>query len=434
MKHYTGAVVERALKVQEVILRAMAGRLNWLQAAEIIGISARQMRRWYERYKEFGYDGLYDRRRGKPSPRRVALETVKEVLRLYQEEYFDFNVRHFHEKLTEKHQIKLSYTWVKTALQEAGLVKKRKKRGPHRRRRDRRPLPGMLLHIDGSKHRWFRDDRYYDLITIMDDATSEVYYSQLVEEESTSTVMMALWEVIERFGLFCALYSDRASHFFFTPKAGGPVDRSQPTQVGRAMEELGIETIAAYSPQARGRSERGFRTWQGRLPQELRLRSLCTVEQANKFLRDEYIAEFNQRFRVSAVQTGTAFLSLQRIDLNQIFCLKHERLVARDNTVRLGCRILQLERTTFRASLAGCRVLVHEHLDGPISVWYGPHLVGRFSAEGEPILETTPKKRRQPVRRAALMLGKNSSPRIASAAGAVKELRPLRGRSKTRDP
>lgn len=431
MKHFTAAAVERALKVQEVILRALAGTVTWIQAAEIIGVSARQMRRWYERYREFGYDGLYDRRRGKPSPRRVPIEIVQKVLHLYREVYFDFNVRHFHEKLKEQHEIKLSYTWVKTALQEAGLVRKRKKRGPHRRRRERRPLPGMMLHIDGSKHRWFTDDRYYDLITIMDDATNEVYYSQLVEEESTNTVMRGLWEVIEKLGLFCALYSDRASHFFFTPKAGGPVDRAQPTQVGRAMKELGIETIPAYSPQARGRSERGFRTWQGRLPQELRLRSIRTVEEANRFLREEYIAEFNQRFRVSAAQPGTAFLSLQRVDLNHVFCLKHERTVARDNTIRLGRRILQLERATFRASLADCRVMVHEHLDGSISVWYGHHRVGQFTADGQSIRDAMPKKRRQPLRRSALMLRPNQ---IASAAGAVKELRPLRGRSKTRDP
>jgi len=213
------------MKIQEVILRAMAKRISWWQAAEILGISDRSMRRWRERYQEHGYDGLFDRRRGKPSPKRVAVEVVEEVLRLYQEKYFDFNVRHFHEKLVEEQGIKLSYTWVKRALQGAGLVKKGRKRGVHRKRRARRPLPGMLLHLDGSRHGWFQDERWYDLIAILDDATSEIYYAQLVEEESTRSVMAAIKDVIERQGLFCALYSDRASHFFETPKAGGPVDR-----------------------------------------------------------------------------------------------------------------------------------------------------------------------------------------------------------------
>jgi len=404
MKHYSEAAVERAMKIQAVILRALAGKLTWWQAAEIIGISDRQMRRWRWRYEQYGYDGLYDRRRGKPLPRRVPVETVKAVLRLYQEQYFDLNVRHFHEKLKEVHQIELSYTWVKTALQEAGLVAKRKRRGPHRKRRERRPLPGMLLHIDGSQHRWFQDERYYDLITVQDDATSEVYYAQLVEEESTRTVMEALWAVIAERGLFCALYSDRASHFFHTPVAGGEVDRERLTQVGRALAELGIEMIPAYSPQARGRSERAFGTWQGRLPQELRLAGIRSLEAANEFLREQYVPEFNHRFAVQAAQSGTAFMILRGVDLAQVFCLKHERVVARDNTIRLGSRLLQLEKTRFRATLAGCRVKVSEHLDGTLSVHYGPHLIGRFATTGEPLVVQTGRTFHQPVHRAALLL------------------------------
>src|SRR5436189_730752 len=306
MKRSSEAAWERAMKIQEVMLRAMAKRITWWQAAEIIGISCRQMRRWQRRYEEHGYEGLRDRRRGRVSEKRVPLEQVEEVLRLYQEQYFDFNVRHFHEKLQAEHGIKLSYTWVKAALQGAGLVKARKHRGKHRKRRPRRPLPGMLLHIDGSQHRWFCDDRWYDLLVIMDDATSEVYYAQLVEEESTATVLHGLRTVIEEQGVFCALYSDRASHFFLTPKAGEPVDHNRLTQVGRALRTLGIQMIPAYSPQARGRSERGFSTWQGRLPQELRLRGITTVATANQFLRVQYLSEFNQRFMVKAAERGTA--------------------------------------------------------------------------------------------------------------------------------
>jgi transposase len=293
MDAYPRAAVERAMKVQEVILRAMAKKITWWQAAEIIGISDRSMRRWRERYEAHGYDGLIDRRRGRPSGRRVPLAQVEQVLGLYREKYFDLNVRHFHEKLVEVHGIALSYTWVKPALQGAGLVAKNRKRGVHRKRRPRRPLPGMLLHLDGSRHRWFQDERWYDLLVMLDDATSEIYYAQLVEEESTVTVMAALREVIERRGLFCALYSDRGSHFWLTPKAGGKVDPHRVTQVGRALRDLGVQMIPAYSPQARGRSERSFSTWQGRLPQELRLRGIATVEEANRFLRDDYIAAFS---------------------------------------------------------------------------------------------------------------------------------------------
>ena len=267
------------MKLQEVMMRAIAGKILWIEAAEIAGMSVRNMQRMRQRYQRHGYDGLFDQRRGKRSIHRIPLATAERVLRLYQEKYYDCNVRHFHEKLREVEGIELSYSWVKQALQAAGLVAKSRRRGRHRKRRARRPMPGMLLHIDGSKHRWLADDRYYDLIAILDDATSEIYYAQLVEEESTRTVMAALREVIGKKGLFCSLYSDRASHFFVTPKAGEPVDKTRLTQVGRALKELGVQMIPAYSPQARGRSERSFGTWQGRLPQELRLAGITTIEQ-----------------------------------------------------------------------------------------------------------------------------------------------------------
>jgi len=256
MVSYTQAAMERAMKVQEVILRAMAKKITWWQAAEIIGISDRQMRRWHERYEEFGFRGLFDQRRGKPSPKKVPLAVVEKVLGLYREKYFDLNVRHFHEKLQAEHQVEISYSWVKGLLQGAGMVAKGRKRGMHRQQRPRRPLPGMLLHIDGSEHRWFQDERWYDLLVILDDANSEIYYAQLVEEEATVTVLAGLKEVVERKGVFCALYSDRGSHFWLTPKAGEAVDQQRLTQVGRAMRELGVRMIPAYSPQARGRSER----------------------------------------------------------------------------------------------------------------------------------------------------------------------------------
>jgi len=388
------AEMERMMKVQQVILRAMAGSLKWWEAAEIIGVTDRTMRRWRQRYQEQGYDGLYDYRKRQPSPKRIPMEQATAVLQLYREKYFDFNVRHFHEKLTEEHGIPLSYTWVKLALQNAGLVKKQGRRGTHRRRRPRRPLPGMLLHIDASKHAWFQDDRYYDLISILDDATSEIYYAQLVEEEGTRTLLPAIREVIEKQGLFCALYSDRATHFFVTPKAGGKVDPNRLTQLGRALNELGIKMIPAYSPQARGRMERSYRTWQGRLPQELRVRGIQTAEQANRFLRDEYIAEFNRRFAVPAAGTGSAFVRTRRKDLDWVFSIQHQRTVNQDNTIALDNRVLQIEKSRWRNTLAGCTVTVYEFLDGRIAIRFGPHQVARFDPQALP--PPLPKKRKSP--------------------------------------
>jgi len=381
------------MKIQEVILRAIDKQITWIEAAGIIGVSARQLRRWRGEWEKVGYDGLFDRRLGKPSPKRVPMETIAEVLRLYREKYSRFSVQHFHEKLVEEHKIGLSYTWVKKALQGAGLVEKEAKRGVHRKKRERRPIPGMMLHIDASKHQWFRDDRWFDLIVIMDDATSEVYYAQLVDEESTKTVMAALREVIERRGLFCSLYSDRASHFFTTPKAGDVVDRQRLTQVGSALAELNIEMIAAYSPQARGRSERNFGTWQGRLPQELALKGITTVEEANKFLRESYVAEFNQRFSVAAAQTGHAFLPVHDKDLELIFSMQHERVAGKDNTVRIANLCLQIERTNWRSSLAGCRVKVHQHFDDTYTILYAGRIVGRYSGDGTPLEEPIGRKK-----------------------------------------
>ena len=403
---YRKAAVERAMKVQEVILRAMAKKVTWWQAAEIIGISDRQMRRWRERYEKFGYDGLFDRRQGKPSPKRVPVAVVEQVLGLYRDRYFDLNVRHFHEKLQSTHAIELSYTWVKLALQGAGLVTRGRTRGVHRKRRPRRPLPGMLLQIDGSHHRWFQDERWYDLIVILDDATSEIYYAQLVEEDSTVTVMAALRAVIERKGLFCALYSDRGSHFWLTPKVGGKVDRHRLTQVGRALAELGIQMIPAYSPQARGRSERNFGTWQGRLPQELRLHGIVSLEQANRFLREHYMAEFNRRFQVRAAERGTAFLPRRGQNLDLIFSLQFERAVNRDNTVNFQQLSLQIEAVRWRATLAGCTVRVHQHLDGTLTITHGPQRLGRYSAQGH------------------LLLSKKSAPRVMEKTRAGKVPKP----------
>jgi transposase len=372
------------MKIREVITRAMSGKINWMQAAEILGMSDRQLRRWRNRWSKHGYDGLFDYRTQRPSPKRVPLEEVEKVLTLYREKYFDLNVQHFVEKLKTEHQIALSYTWVKSALQTAGLVKRNTKRGPHRRKRPRRPITGMMLHVDGSRHRWIPGlDQYQDLIVIFDDATSEAYDVQLVDEESTVTVMAALKRVVEQRGLFCSLYSDRGSHMAWTPKAGEPVDPQRPTQIGRALKQLGIDLILAYSPQARGRCERLFGTWQGRLPQEFRLRQITTLEAANDFLRQDWPELHNASFSVEAEQTGTAFLPYPGRDLEKIFSQQQERVVDNDNTVRFEGRCLQIPQQTFRFSLARCRVLVCQHLDQTLSVHYGHHVLGNYDAAGQ---------------------------------------------------
>lgn len=382
---YPEIAMEKAMTRQEIILRAYAKKISWIEAAEILGMSCRHLRRLREKYEEVGFNGLFDRRVGKASPKRIPVEVVEQVLGLYREKYFDLNVKHYHEKLTEEHRVKVSYTWVKGLLQGAGLVAKDTVRKKHRRRRERKPLRGMMLHIDGSHHRWFGDERWYDLIVILDDATSEIYYAQLVKAESTSTVMRGIRQVVEKQGIFCSLYSDRASHFWVTAKAGEPVDRQSMTQVGRALRDLGINMIPAYSPQARGRSERSFKTWQGRLPQELRLRGINTIEEANHFLKRSYIRQFNRKFTVQAAEPEvSAFVPCTRGDLDRVFSVQTERTVSRDNTVTYKNLILQIDKQSWRRSMEGCRVMVYQHLDQTLTLGFGPQMLGRFTPDGRP--------------------------------------------------
>ena len=391
---YPARSMERAMKFQEVILRAMSKQITWLEAAEILGMTPRNMRRYRNRLEKGGYDGLLDRRTQRPSPKRVPMATAEKVLQLYREQYFDFNVRHFHEKLGEEHGITLSYSWVKKALQEAGLVARASKRGRHHKRRPRRPLPGMMLHIDGSTHAWLgTDHERFDLVTVMDDATSEIYYARFVEEENTESIMAALRSVVEGKGVFCSLYSDRAGHFVFTPTGATRPDRSVRTQVGRALEQLGIELIHANSPQARGRCERSYRTLQGRLPQELRAAGIGTVEEANRFLSNGYLARHNQQFTVPASESGTAFVPYAGAELEKVFSRHHDRIVGNDNVVSFGKVQFQIERQTFRFSMAKCRVLVCEHLDGTIAIYYGLNLLGRYQADGRLLVPTSTSNR-----------------------------------------
>jgi transposase len=382
------------MKVQEVMCKAMSGEISWVDAAEILGVSCRTMRRWKWRAQAWGYEGLLDRRRQQPSPKRVPRATVETVLRLYRAEYSDFNVRHFHEKLVAEHGIELSYEWVKTALQMAGLVAKRRVRGPHRKRRERRPLPGMMLHCDGSTHAWLGAEAgRQDLIAFLDDATNEVLAAYLVEEEGTLSVMAGLKEVLQEKGLFCSLYTDRGSHFFHTTAAGAAVDRSRLTQIGRCLAGLGIEHIPSYSPQARGRMERFFETWQGRLPQELRRAGVRTKESANRYLREVFMPWHNRALTVKAREEGDAFVPSGAVELDAMVCIQEERVVGNDNTVSYGNRRLQIEPSRLRVSFAKCRVKVCEQVDGILCVRYGPHVLGRYGADGKQLSEPAAMKK-----------------------------------------
>jgi len=376
----------KAMKIQEVILKAVSKQIHWTDAADIIGVSYRTMKRWKARYETSGYDGIFDRRMKRPSPKRIPLTELETILSLYRDKYMGFNVTHFHEKLRDYHEIHRGYTFVKKALQTAGLVEKSPARGKHRKRRPRKPLVGMMLHLDGSPHEWIPDlpGAFFDLLVLLDDATSEIYEMELVEEEDTLGCMKMIRDCIEKRGLFCSLYTDRAGHFFFTPKAGEKPLEGHLTQIGRALQELGIRPIPSYSPQGRGRGERMNGTLQGRLPNEFKLHGIKTKEEANRFLKEVYIKEHNKRFRVKPEQEGTAFLPLSpTFNLDLIFSVKEERTVNSDNTVSFEKLILQIDKSPLRISFAKCRVMVHKHIDQTLTVTFGPHVIGRYDQNGQ---------------------------------------------------
>lgn len=373
------------MTVREVILKAIAGEILWIQAADILGVSARTMRRKRQSYIEYGVEGLLDLRTSKPSKRRIDYEIVERVLTLFREDYFDFNVKHFHENLLEKHQMQVSYTWVKDLLQKSGYVKRGKGRGGHRKRRERRPLLGQMLHLDGSDHPWLAlcpDERQVLLLAI-DDATSENLDGCLVEAETTVDCMSIMKSVVEQYGIPAQLYTDRGSVFWHTKKTGSKVDTDNPTQFGRAMEQLGVEMIPAYSPQARGRGERWNGTWQGRLVAEMRKEGIDNIQDANRYIKQVFLPDMNQRFSVKAAQKGSAFVDAQGADLDLIFSIIHkDRIVAADNTVRANNIVFQIEQSPYRISFTKCKVDVFEHLDSTYSIVWKKRTLGRYSQEG----------------------------------------------------
>ncbi len=373
----------RLMKFEEVYGRSFRGELSQLEASEILGVSERSFRRWRDRYEAEGAEGLYDRRLGRVSARRAGADEVLSVLELFDTYYADFTAYHFWEKLVGEHDFKRSYNWVRLSLQAHGRITPAPRRGAHRRKRPRRALVGMMLHQDGSSHQWVAG-RIWDLIVTLDDATSEVYSAFFVAEEGTMSSFRALLEVISEKGLFCSLYTDRASHYWHTPSAGGKVDRDNPTQVGRALAQLGIELIPAYSPEARGRSERMFGTLQKRLPQELRLAGLTGMEEANRFLEEVFLPAHNARFTGQAEEPGSAFVPFAG-KLEEILCVQHERQVSNDNTLRYKGLSLQIPADRHRHHYAKARVRVHEYPDGRLAVFHGPRCLARYQADGTPI-------------------------------------------------
>lgn len=400
---YPQAAWERAMTVQEVILRALSGEIHWFRAADILGWSPRTLRRWRERYETEGYIGLVDKRRHTPSVRRIAAPEVARLLRLYRERYQGFNVRHFHQIARRDYGARVSYSFLKQTLQAAGLVKRYRARGRHRLRREPRACFGELLHLDGSVHEWFSLVPQWQpcLIAVSDDATKRVLHAAFHEHESTRAVMTSLAAVLRAQGLPMALYTDRAHWAFHTPKAKGPVDKRQLTQVGRALAQLGIEHIPSYSPQARGRSERLNRTFQDRLVNELRVAGIRTLEAGNRYLLETYLPQHNASFQRAPRDPASAFVPLGAVDLDPILCHEEPRVVARDNTVSFGGQVLQIARQPGRASCAGLAVTVRQHLDGHYTVSRGALRLGTFAADGRPVDAAGPvdgRTRRPPTR------------------------------------
>lgn len=357
-------------------------RLTQEEAARMLGVHERTFRRHIDRYEEAGLEGLQDKRLSQVSHRRAPVDEVVRLQALYRERYRHWNVKHFHQFYRDRHEGARSYTWVKNRLQEAALVEKAPSRGKHRKRRERAPLPGMMLHQDASTHEWVPGQKW-DLVVTMDDATSEHYSMCFVEEEGTASSFRGVQEVIERKGLFSSLYTDRGSHYWHTPEAGGKVDKTNLTQFGRALRQLGIEMIPAYSPEARGRSERMFGTHQGRLPKELALDGITSMGAANRYLREVYLPAFNAAFAHPPAEEGSAFVPLIGQDLQDILCEQYERTVGRDNCVSFEGLSLQIPADRHRMHYVKAKVRVHRYPDGALAIFHGPRRLADYGSQGQ---------------------------------------------------
>jgi hypothetical protein len=361
-----------------------AGELTQIEAARLLGMCDRSFRRYLARYEEFDMDGLIDKRIEQVSQRRAPVDEVMKLVALYSTQYEGWNVRHFHSWYRREHQGSRSYTWVKNGLQAAGVVAKVPQRGAHRKRRERAPMAGMLIHQDGSTHEWVAGS-VWDLIVTMDDATGEHYSMFFVEQEGTVSSFRGVRETIEHHGLFASLYTDRGSHYWLTPEAGGKVDKTQPTQFGRAMVQLGIRMIAAYSPEARGRSERAFGTHQARLPKELAKAGITDMAAANRYLNQRYRRAHNREFAVRAAEPSSAFVPFIGGNLGDVLCERFERTVGNDNCVRFDARSLQIPADRHRAHYVKAKVNVHRYGDGTLAIFHGPRCLARYSEAGQEV-------------------------------------------------
>jgi AraC-like DNA-binding protein len=384
MSSYSPAAWERAMRVREVILQAIAGKMTWIQAADVLGMSPRTVRRWRYRLQHHGLEGLIDRRHCSPSERAIPEAELQRWLRLYRDRYRGYNARHFWVTCRREHGLTWSYTLLRTALQAAGLVRKHRPRGRHFRRREPRACFGEMLHLDGSRHRWLAlcPEDYQHLIVVVDDATGKILYARLEEGESSTAVMTALGAVFRAHGLPQALYTDRASWAACTRSSEGRPREDRPTQVQRALQALGVEHIHAFTPQARGRSERVNRTLQDRLVNELRVHGIHSVGRANRYLNEHFLPAYNAEFARAPSDASNGFAPLLEADLDAALCHEEQRQVAKDNTVQLDGVRLQIEKQPGRVTCAGLTVTIRRHLDGTHSITWGKRLLGRYDSKG----------------------------------------------------
>lgn len=383
-------------RIVEAIGHYRARRLSCFQAAELLGMSERHFRRLRDAYEAKGAEGIIDRRRGRASGRRAPVDEIEWVIEEFRTRYFDFTAKHFHEavvgtKMADGRPFRRCYSWTKGVLQSRGLTSKAKRRGAHRRRRERRPLPGMLVFQDASSHAWLAEGPPLDLVVTMDDATSKILSIFLVEQEGTASSFRGIKETIRAHGLFSSFYTDRGSHYFFTPKAGEKVDKERLTQVGRALAQLGIEHIPSYSPEGRGRMERLWATLQSRLPPLLRQLGVgADVEAANRWLGEVYMARHNARFAVAPAEEGTAFIPFAG-PLDDLLCIQEERVVGNDNTVRYEGRVLQIPESKHRRHFVKAKLRVHEYADGALALFHGPRKIAAYDADGALVEEAAAK-------------------------------------------
>jgi transposase len=376
----------RKMRFEEAYEGWQRGRLTQEEAAMLLGVCDRTFRRYLVRYEEKGMEGLVDQRIGQISHRSAPVDEVIALADLYNHRYWGFTVKHFYSWYRRAHKGMRSYTWVKNKLQELGVVPKAPRKGAHRKRRSRAPYVGMMLHQDGSKHEWV-PGKLWDLIVTMDDATADHYSMFFVEEEGTKSSFQGVKEVIANHGLFASLYTDRAGHYWHTPEAGGKVNKEMPTQFGRAMRQLGIEMIPAYSPEARGRSERAFRTHQDRLVKELDLAGITDMEEANKYLAQVYMPAYNSEFAVSPEETTTMFVPWAGTALEEILCEHYDRTVGNDNCVKFEGLVLQIPPDRYRCHYVRVKVKVHRYPDGQLAIFHGPRKLATYDALGKEIAD-----------------------------------------------